>query len=50
MTNPLEDMLLPCPLDFCDGDGIIHQDDGSDGANDYPCPCRSEEGNYDELI
>lgn len=38
MTSPLEEMSMPCPLDLCEGDGIVRRDDGSDGAYDEPCP------------
>lgn len=27
MSNPLESMDLPCPLDLCDGSGFISEDE-----------------------
>ena len=27
MTNPMEDMILPCPLDICDGTGMVWNED-----------------------
>jgi len=37
--NPMEEMSMPCPYDECDGDGILHEDDGTDGARDRLCRC-----------
>ncbi len=48
MTNPMEEMSLPCPLDICDGSGIIERDDGSDNERDRKCPCRSDEGDGED--
>lgn len=43
MTNPMEDMLMPCPLDICDGSGIIG---GVDDESDRKCP-HTDEGDHD---
>jgi len=32
------DILVPCPLDICDGSGVTGNDDGSDGAYESACP------------
>lgn len=35
MPNPLEEMLLSCPEDICDGSGTIVDEDGVERK----CPC-----------
>jgi len=39
MPNPMEEMQMPCSEDMCDGDGILHYDNGTDGARDHLCLC-----------
>lgn len=38
--NPLETMILPCPLDICDGDGICPGVTLED--SERPCPCKED--------
>ncbi len=47
MTNPLESMSQPCPLDLCDGSGVVPMDDGRGDMRDQQCPCRLDEGDND---
>lgn len=35
MSNPLEEMDMPCPMDICDGSGFIA---GRGDEDDRPCP------------
>lgn len=34
----------PCPMNICDGTGIIGNDDGTDGGYERPCPHTYDEG------
>jgi len=46
MTNPTEEMRMPCPLDICDGSGMVPGAELEDA--DRECPCRADEGDRDE--
>lgn len=45
--NPMEEMLMQCPMDTCDGTGIVEGDDGTDGAHDRICPHTKPDDDYD---
>lgn len=47
MTNPMEDMLMPCPLDICDGTGEVAGVEPWD--SERKCPCREDEGDVHGL-
>ncbi len=46
MPNPMEEMTLPCPLDICDGTGVVAGVTLEDSERE--CPCRADEGDHDE--
>lgn len=33
------EFIPPCPEGLCEGDGILHYDDGTENARDEKCPC-----------
>lgn len=45
--NPIEEMLMPCPLDICDGSGVLDEDTGAPGAHDRFCPHSKPDPDYD---